>query len=72
MPGPRRRTRRKKRRRRRRQSGRENHDLRFDIPCLGPQTLETCAAGGFPFSPLKQANLFLLEQELCETDRPEK
>jgi len=23
---------------------RENHDLRFDIPCLGPQTLETCAA----------------------------
>src|SRR5205807_3550491 len=20
----------------------ENHDLRFDIPCLGPQTLETC------------------------------
>src|SRR6266850_7667394 len=23
---------------------RENHDLRFDIPCIGPQTLETCAA----------------------------
>src|SRR5262249_25097144 len=23
---------------------RENHDLRFDIPCLGPQTLEICAA----------------------------
>ena len=22
----------------------QNHDLRFDIPCLGPQTLETCAA----------------------------
>ena len=22
----------------------ENHDLRFDLPCLGPQTLETCAA----------------------------
>src|SRR5215471_3834930 len=21
---------------------REKHDLRFDIPCLGPQTLETC------------------------------
>src|SRR5437016_5651570 len=25
---------------------RENHDLRFDIPCLGPQTIETCAAAG--------------------------
>src|SRR6185436_1446516 len=25
---------------------RHNHDLRFDIPCLGPQTLETCAASG--------------------------
>ena len=24
---------------------REKHDLRFDIPCLGPQTLETCAGG---------------------------
>ena len=23
---------------------REEHDLRFDIPCLGPKTLETCAA----------------------------
>ena len=22
----------------------ERHDFRFDIPCLGPQTLETCAA----------------------------
>src|SRR5882762_6077794 len=25
---------------------RANHDMRFDIPCLGPQTLETCAAAG--------------------------
>ena len=23
---------------------RANHDMRFDIPCLGPQTLEVCAA----------------------------
>jgi DUF1009 family protein len=21
-----------------------NHDMRFDIPCIGPQTLETCAS----------------------------
>ena len=20
-----------------------NHDMRFDIPCMGPQTFETCA-----------------------------
>src|SRR3954471_10365485 len=25
---------------------RENHDLRFDIPCLGPRTLEVCGAAG--------------------------
>ena len=23
-----------------------NHDMRFDVPCLGPQTLETCARVG--------------------------
>src|SRR5436189_2043908 len=26
-------------------SAKEKHDLRFDIPCIGAQTLETCAAG---------------------------
>src|SRR5687768_1187418 len=25
-------------------AARLNHDMRFDIPCIGPQTLETCAA----------------------------
>ncbi len=25
---------------------RENHDMRFDIPCVGPKTVETCAAHG--------------------------
>ena len=24
-----------------------SHDLRFDIPCIGAQTLETCAGAGF-------------------------
>ena len=24
----------------------EQHDLRFDIPCVGPKTLEVCAASG--------------------------
>src|SRR5262245_66313084 len=22
----------------------QNHDMRFDVPCIGPQTLTTCAA----------------------------
>lgn len=25
---------------------REGHDMRFDIPCVGPKTVETCAANG--------------------------
>src|SRR5688572_7126722 len=35
---------------------RENHDMRFDIPCIGPQTIQTCARSGiavFAFEPEK-------------------
>jgi DUF1009 family protein len=35
---------------------RENHDMRFDIPCIGPQTIQTCATAGiavFAFEPEK-------------------
>jgi DUF1009 family protein len=45
---------------------RENHDLRFDIPCLGPQTLETCASGGISVLAFEAGKSLLLEQELCE------
>jgi UDP-2,3-diacylglucosamine hydrolase len=43
----------------------ENHDWRFDIPCLGPQTLETCAASGVSVLAFEAGNSLLLEQETC-------
>jgi UDP-2,3-diacylglucosamine hydrolase len=41
------------------------HDMRFDIPCIGPQTLETCAASGVAVLALESAKTLLLEQETC-------
>ena len=43
-----------------------NHDLRFDIPCLGPQTLETCAAARIAVLGFESGRTLLLEQEACE------
>jgi UDP-2,3-diacylglucosamine hydrolase len=43
-----------------------NHDLRFDIPCIGPQTLETCAGAGISVLALEAGRTLLLEQETCE------
>ena len=45
----------------------ENHDLRFDIPCLGPQTLETCAAARISVLAFEAGKSLLLEQQVCET-----
>ena len=45
---------------------REKHDFRFDIPCLGPQTLETCAAARIAVLAFEAAKSLLLEQETCE------
>ncbi len=45
---------------------REKHDLRFDIPCLGPQTLETCASVKISVLALEAGKTLLLEPELCE------
>jgi len=45
----------------------ENHDMRFDIPCLGPKTLETCAAAGVAVLAFEPGRALLLEQEACET-----
>ena len=45
---------------------RDKHDLRFDIPCLGPQTLETCAAAGIAALAFEAGKSLLLEQETCE------
>ena len=45
---------------------RDNHDLRFDIPCLGPQTLETCAAAHLSALAFESGKSLLLEQDACE------
>jgi len=44
---------------------REKHDLRFDIPCLGPQTLETCAGARIAALAFEAGQSLLLEQETC-------
>ena len=42
-----------------------NHDMRFDVPCLGPQTLETCARSGVAVLAFESGRSLLLEQEVC-------
>lgn len=44
---------------------REKHDLRFDIPCLGPKTLEICASVKISALALEAGKTLLLEEELC-------
>ncbi len=44
---------------------RENHDLRFDVPCLGPQTLATCAAVKIAALALEAGRTLLLEPDVC-------
>lgn len=43
-----------------------NHDMRFDIPCLGAQTLETCAAARIAVLAVEAGRTLLLEQDTCE------
>jgi hypothetical protein len=43
----------------------EKHDLRFDIPCLGPQTLETCAGASIAALAFEAGKSLLLEEETC-------
>ena len=42
------------------------HDMRFDIPCIGSQTLETCAPAGISVLALEAGKTLLLEREACE------
>lgn len=44
-----------------------NHDMRFDIPCAGPQTLKTCAAARIAVLALEAGKSLLLEPELCSS-----
>ncbi len=41
------------------------HDLRFDIPCVGSQTLRTCVAAKVAVLALEAGKTLLLEQEAC-------
>jgi DUF1009 family protein len=43
-----------------------NHDMRFDIPCFGAQTLETCAAAKISVLALESGKAILLERPRCE------
>jgi DUF1009 family protein len=42
-----------------------NHDMRFDVPCLGPRTLETCAQTGVAVLAFESGRSLVLEQETC-------
>lgn len=44
----------------------ERHDLRFDIPCIGPHTLVICASARIAVIALEAGKTLLLEQEKCE------
>jgi DUF1009 family protein len=43
-----------------------SHDMRFDIPCIGPETLKTCAAAGISALAVESGKTLLLEQQACE------
>jgi DUF1009 family protein len=42
-----------------------NHDMRFDVPCIGPKTLETCAKSGVAVLAFEAGRSLVLEQEAC-------
>ena len=44
----------------------EKHDLRFDIPCIGPQTIETCAAARIAVLAREAGKTLLLDQRVLE------
>lgn len=44
----------------------EKHDMRFDIPCMGQQTLQVCAASRISVLAIETGKALLLEREACE------
>lgn len=44
----------------------KNHDIRFDIPCVGPMTLEVCAAHGIRVLAVEAGMTLLLERDDTE------
>ena len=43
-----------------------NHDLRFDLPCIGDRTIETCARAGISALGFEAGKTILLEQAEVE------
>jgi UDP-2,3-diacylglucosamine hydrolase len=41
----------------------ERHDMRFDIPCIGARTIQTCADSGISVLALEPGKTLVLEQE---------
>ena len=44
------------------------HDFRFDIPCVGPMTLEVCARSGVEVLAVESDRTLLLDLERLESD----
>ena len=44
-----------------------HHDMRFDIPCIGAKTFETCAAARITTLALESGKSLLLERAECES-----
>ena len=42
------------------------HDFRFDIPCMGLQTVETCLAAGIKVLGFEAGKTLLLDREQVE------
>ena len=39
------------------------HDMRFDVPCVGLKTLETCAASGIAVLAIEPHRTLVLDQD---------
>jgi UDP-2,3-diacylglucosamine hydrolase len=44
----------------------KNHDMRFDIPCTGPNTIETCAKAGIRVLAIEGGKTLVLDQRDAE------
>lgn len=44
----------------------EKHDMRFDIPCIGPKTVEVCGKSGISVLAVEAGRTLLLEQDEME------
>jgi len=51
----------------------EGHDLRFDLPCIGTSTVETCARSGISVLAIEAGRTLILDQpEVAELLRKHK